>query len=51
MVTIKRKKETKDDLLKRATTEFEKKFDLKGFTETLIEAEPSVIKELVESVL
>lgn len=48
MVTIKRKKETKDDLLKRATTEFEKKFDLKGFTETLIEAEPSVIKELVE---
>ena len=51
MVTIKRKTENKDDSLKQATLMFEKRFDLQDFTATLIEAEPSVIKELVEDYL
>ena len=51
MVTIKRKSENKDDSLKQATLMFEKRFDLQDFTATLIEAEPSTIKELVEDYL
>ena len=51
MVTIKQKKEPQENLLKRATIEFEKRFDLQGFTASLIEAEPSAIKELVEDYL
>ena len=51
MVTIKRKSENQNDLLKQATTVFEKRFDLQEFTATLIEAEPSTIKELVEDYL
>ena len=51
MVTIKRKSENQNDLLKQATTVFEKRFDLQDFTATLIEAEPSTIKELVEDYL
>ena len=51
MVTIKRKTENKDDLLRQATLMFEKRFDLQEFTTTLIEAEPSTIKELVEDYL
>lgn len=51
MVTIKRKTENKDDSLRQATTIFEKRFDLQEFTATLIEAEPSTIKELVEDYL
>lgn len=51
MVTIKRKTENKDDLLRQATLMFEKRFDLQDFTATLIEAEPSTIKELVEDYL
>lgn len=51
MVTIKRKSENKDDSLRQATLMFEKRFDLQDFTATLIEAEPSTIKELVEDYL
>ena len=51
MVTIKRKTENKDDSLRQATLMFEKRFDLQDFTATLIEAEPSTIKELVEDYL
>lgn len=51
MVTIKQKKEPQENLLKRATIEFEKRFDLQGFTASLIEAEPNAIKELVEDYL
>lgn len=51
MVTIKRKSENKDDSLRQATLMFEKRFDLQDFTATLIEAEPSAIKELVEDYL
>lgn len=51
MVTIKRKSENKDDSLRQATLMFEKRFDLQDFTVTLIEAEPSTIKELVEDYL
>lgn len=51
MVTIKRKTENKDDSLRQATLMFEKRFDLQDFTATLIEAEPSAIKELVEDYL
>ena len=51
MVTIKRKSENKDDSLRQATLMFEKHFDLQDFTATLIEAEPSTIKELVEDYL
>ena len=51
MVTIKRKTENKDDLLRQATLMFEKRFDLQDFTTALIEAEPSTIKELVEDYL
>lgn len=51
MVTIKRKTENKDDSLRQATLMFEKRFDLQEFTATLIEAEPSTIKELVEDYL
>lgn len=51
MVTIKRKTENTDDLLRQATLMFEKRFDLQEFTTTLIEAEPSTIKELVEDYL
>ena len=51
MVTIKRKSENKDDSLKQAILMFEKRFDLQDFTATLIEAEPSTIKELVEDYL
>ena len=51
MVTIKRKSENKDDSLKQATLMFEKRFDLQDFTATLIEAEPSTVKELVEDYL
>lgn len=51
MVTIKRKSENKDDSLRQATLMFEKRFDLQDFTATLIEAEPSIIKELVEDYL
>lgn len=51
MVTIKRKSENKDDSLRQATLVFEKRFDLQDFTATLIEAEPSTIKELVEDYL
>ena len=51
MVTIKRKLENKDDSLRQATLMFEKRFDLQDFTATLIEAEPSTIKELVEDYL
>ena len=51
MVTIKRKSENKDDSLREATLMFEKRFDLQDFTATLIEAEPSTIKELVEDYL
>lgn len=51
MVTIKRKLENKDDSLRQATLMFEKRFDLQDFTATLIEAEPSAIKELVEDYL
>lgn len=51
MVTIKRKTENKDDSLRQATLMFEKCFDLQDFTATLIEAEPSTIKELVEDYL
>mgnify|MGYP000929862399 CR=1 FL=1 len=51
MVTIKQKKEPKENFLKQATIEFEKRFDLQGFTANLIEAEPSAIKELVENYL
>lgn len=51
MVTIKRKTENKDDLLRQATLMLEKRFDLQEFTTTLIEAEPSTIKELVEDYL
>lgn len=51
MVTIKRKSENKDDSLSQATLMFEKRFDLQDFTATLIEAEPSTIKELVEDYL
>lgn len=51
MVTIKRKTENKDDSLRQATLMFEKRFDLQDFTATLIEVEPSTIKELVEDYL
>lgn len=51
MVTIKRKSENEDDSLRQATLMFEKRFDLQDFTATLIEAEPSTIKELVEDYL
>lgn len=51
MVTIKRKTENKDDSLRQATLMFEKRFDLQDFTATLIETEPSTIKELVEDYL
>ena len=51
MVTIKRKLENKDDSLRQAILMFEKRFDLQDFTATLIEAEPSTIKELVEDYL
>lgn len=51
MVTIKRKSENKDDSLRQATLMFEKRFDLQDFTATLIEAEPSTMKELVEDYL
>ena len=51
MVTIKRKTENKDDSLRQGTLMFEKRFDLQDFTATLIEAEPSTIKELVEDYL
>lgn len=51
MVTIKRKSENKDDSLRQATLMFEKRFDFQDFTATLIEAEPSTIKELVEDYL
>lgn len=51
MVTIKRKTENKDDSLRQAPLMFEKRFDLQDFTATLIEAEPSTIKELVEDYL
>lgn len=51
MVTIKRKTENKDDSLRQATIMFEKRFDLQDFTATLIETEPSTIKELVEDYL
>lgn len=51
MVTIKRKSENKDDSLRQATLMFEKRFDLQDFTATLIEAEPSTIKEIVEDYL
>lgn len=51
MVTIKRKSENKDDSLRQATLLFEKRFDLQDFTTTLIEVEPSTIKELVEDYL
>ena len=51
MVTIKRKSENKDDSLRQATLMFEKRFDLQDFTATLIEAEPSTIKEFVEDYL
>lgn len=51
MVTIKRKSENKDDSLRQATLMFEKRFDLQDFTATLIETEPSTIKELVEDYL
>ena len=51
MVTIKRKSENKDDSLRQATLMFEKRFDLQDFTATLIEVEPSTIKELVEDYL
>lgn len=51
MVTIKRKSENKDVSLRQATLMFEKRFDLQDFTATLIEAEPSTIKELVEDYL
>ena len=51
MVTIERKSENKDDSLRQATLMFEKRFDLQDFTATLIEAEPSTIKELVEDYL
>jgi hypothetical protein len=51
MVTIKRKTENKDDSLRQATLMFEKRLDLQDFTATLIEAEPSTIKELVEDYL
>lgn len=51
MVTIKRKSENKDDSSRQATLMFEKRFDLQDFTATLIEAEPSTIKELVEDYL
>ena len=51
MVTIKRKTENKDDLMKQATLMFEKRFDLQDFATTLIEDEPNTIKELVEDCL
>lgn len=51
MVTIKRKTENKDDLMRQATLMFEKRFDLQDFATTLIEDEPSTIKELVEDCL
>ena len=51
MVTIKRKTENKDDLMRQATLMFEKRFDLQNFATALIEAEPSTIKELVEDYL
>ena len=51
MVTIKQKEKPQENWLKQATIEFEKRFDLQEFTASLIEAEPSTIKELVEDYL